>query len=428
MAQQYFIDPASIAGYQQFLPSSYYNAATPTKGSDEPKWEPYSKDGYYYSTENSWPIEDRYIPGASYGASHSYRKTANQIRAYQDLMPYYIDAIGQNAPAAAQIGVDVAKQTSPQYAELMLQLYNTYGPALNQIGNKVADINAQAQAQRDLNVMQGTGKDLLAETLAQSKMVDPEFYATRATTADSIAKLLASIDPTGKLTGTERDEIAQGAARDAAARGTLFAPSQTDIIANAMRYGKAASEKASLNQSTLANAINSASNFLPNSKTGFDPFQIATGRSATSNSGESKFTGVSSSNPIMDLSSSMFGNMTSLTNNSSTNQTQKEIAQMNIDANKKDWLDKFSQFSSAAGSMTSSMGNIGMMAGMCWVAREVYGANNPNWLKFRNWLLCDAPVWFRELYRENGERFAKFISNKPLLKFIIKKWMDARIK
>lgn len=64
----------------------------------------------------------------------------------------------------------------------------------------------------------------------------------------------------------------------------------------------------------------------------------------------------------------------------------------------------------------------------CWVAREVYGEDNPKWLLFRNWMLCDAPSWFRNIYIKYGERFAKFISNKPLLKNIIRSWMNTKIK
>ena len=88
-----------------------------------------------------------------------------------------------------------------------------------------------------------------------------------------------------------------------------------------------------------------------------------------------------------------------------------------------------------ASSSSGFMGAIGKIgsaaigAGLfCWVAREVYGADNPKWLQFRAWMLNDAPSWFRALYVGYGERFAKFISNKPLLKRIIRKWMDTKIK
>ena len=67
-------------------------------------------------------------------------------------------------------------------------------------------------------------------------------------------------------------------------------------------------------------------------------------------------------------------------------------------------------------------------AGMfCWVAREVYGARNPRWLQFRQWVIHKSPNWFFRLYAKYGERFAEFISNKPLIKKFIRKWMDTKI-
>ena len=64
----------------------------------------------------------------------------------------------------------------------------------------------------------------------------------------------------------------------------------------------------------------------------------------------------------------------------------------------------------------------------CWVAREVYGVNNPMWLLFREWLFTESPSWFKATYLKYGERFAKFIKNKPRLKKIIRTWMTSRIK
>ncbi len=73
-------------------------------------------------------------------------------------------------------------------------------------------------------------------------------------------------------------------------------------------------------------------------------------------------------------------------------------------------------------------GDIASAMIICWVAREVYGIDNPKWIEFREWMLNDAPSWFRNLYIKYGERFAKFISNKPLVKSIIRKWMNTKIK
>jgi hypothetical protein len=64
----------------------------------------------------------------------------------------------------------------------------------------------------------------------------------------------------------------------------------------------------------------------------------------------------------------------------------------------------------------------------CWVAREVYGPTNPQWLMFREWMFNESPKWFFNLYIEYGERFANWISNKPRIKSVIRKWMDSKIR
>jgi len=63
----------------------------------------------------------------------------------------------------------------------------------------------------------------------------------------------------------------------------------------------------------------------------------------------------------------------------------------------------------------------------CWVAREVYGVHNPAWMAFRYWMLNESPSWFRATYLKYGERFARFIADKPRLKARIRMWMDTKI-
>ena len=65
---------------------------------------------------------------------------------------------------------------------------------------------------------------------------------------------------------------------------------------------------------------------------------------------------------------------------------------------------------------------------ICWVAREVYGINDERWIIFRTWLITQAPLWFVKLYVSYGEKFAKYISDKPKLKAMIKWWMNKKIK
>jgi hypothetical protein len=79
----------------------------------------------------------------------------------------------------------------------------------------------------------------------------------------------------------------------------------------------------------------------------------------------------------------------------------------------------------------AAIGAGGMMGGAsimkCWVAREVYGATNPAWVAFRDWLTHDAPKWLDNAYIKYGERIAAFIKDKPVLKNLIRRWMDSKI-
>lgn len=75
----------------------------------------------------------------------------------------------------------------------------------------------------------------------------------------------------------------------------------------------------------------------------------------------------------------------------------------------------------------SAQSGAGMMAMMCWVARAIYGEDNPQWIVFRTWLVLYAPSWFRELYTTYGERFADFINKYPFIKPIIKPFFDSRV-
>jgi hypothetical protein len=81
------------------------------------------------------------------------------------------------------------------------------------------------------------------------------------------------------------------------------------------------------------------------------------------------------------------------------------------------------------GGMMQGLGSLGGgLLALCWVAREVYGNKDIRWMLFREWLMSDSPAWFRALYIKHGEKFALWISNKPRIKSIIRKFMDSRIE
>lgn len=79
--------------------------------------------------------------------------------------------------------------------------------------------------------------------------------------------------------------------------------------------------------------------------------------------------------------------------------------------------------------MMSAVGSIAGAAILaCWVAREVYGTKTNEWIIFRQWMENESPKWFKNLYYQEGERFAEFISDKPMLKSIVKSAMDIVVK
>jgi hypothetical protein len=60
----------------------------------------------------------------------------------------------------------------------------------------------------------------------------------------------------------------------------------------------------------------------------------------------------------------------------------------------------------------------------CWVAREVYGTQNPKWVEFRHWLLNKAPDDVRAFYLENGPHIAENIKGDEVAKIRLKRCMD----
>lgn len=84
--------------------------------------------------------------------------------------------------------------------------------------------------------------------------------------------------------------------------------------------------------------------------------------------------------------------------------------------------------SSLTGNLAGSIIPLAASFLFCWVAREVYGTKTGTWKVFRSWMLEKAPEWLRNAYIKYGPQVAVFISDKPVLKSIIRRWMDSKIE
>lgn len=404
-----------------FSPSGLFGGGIFGGGGEAPRWNPYTQNGQYYWADPAHknPVPLSTVPGARLSPDRTSQQFANQTQSLQTLLPYISAAINAQQLPTALSDLNTAQVTAPGYAQLQTQLFNQYGPQLNAIGNEIQRRNALAQADTENAVITGPGKDLVNNAYQLSQVYDKPYYDTRQSTADQLSKLFSSIDLSGGLSGTERNEVGQGLAREGAQRGTGFAPSNTETVSNAMRYGQAGYNRQQQAKSNLSDAISKASAFLPTAKSGVDVFQVATGRPSQPNPGASLVPSATTTGNSSNFG--LAGNLLGGMNNATMNNA-------NIEANQKDWLDKFTQLTGGISNIASSVGSLGSVAGAaCWIAREVYGIDNPKWVQFREWLFTKAPKWFLKFYIMNGRFIAETIKPFPAIKFLIRKWMDSKI-
>lgn len=69
-------------------------------------------------------------------------------------------------------------------------------------------------------------------------------------------------------------------------------------------------------------------------------------------------------------------------------------------------------------------GAAGGAAAFCAIAQEVYGVDNPKWIRFREWLFREAPVWLFAWYGRNQYRVAAWLKDKPRIKRVVRFFMD----
>lgn len=326
-------------------------------------------------------------------------------------LPDLTRVTGENILPLEQARINASRAITPQENQLALDTYRQFGPILNQIGNQISRDNQLAAVGSDAATLAKANETGLVDAaLALQRKADPEFYKMREALGRQGTSLLESFGGAG-LSGSESEEIARGLNRTNVAGGVNDIGSPTAAIRNAMTFGQAGQNR----RNSLAQALATTSQAMQGTKSGFDPFQVATGRSAFSgNTGENKFAGSQTSG----LGQNTMGLTTNLLSQAGENQRLSQ----NINSQRRDSLDRFG---ATFGTVMNGIGAVTRPG--CWVAREVYGDCNPRWRLFRVWLMSKAPRWFYNLYMTRGEWFASKIKDKPKIKALIRRWMDSRI-
>ena len=217
--------------------------------------------------------------------------TAQALEAMQAGYPGYLGMLRLQAEADAQKQLEMAQQYAPQLARQQLGLATEMMPRYGQIGRDETYRDRMSDAATGVDVLRGPGGAMIDETFAKARQIDPEFYGRRAQTSGMLGDLLRSFaapgtvteqNPfgtfTGALSGSEREEIQRSLNQQRARSGGMGGPTaMTDVVANAMKFGQGVQNR----RDALGRALGQATSFLPASRSGFDPLQVALGRPST---------------------------------------------------------------------------------------------------------------------------------------------------
>lgn len=231
-------------------------------------------------------------------------------------------------------GMQTLKESlSPRQNALDLKMYQDFGGQFAKVGSDIARQNAQAQAETDLGIVSGTGRQLAREAMITQREADPEAYRARALALGQLEQLNSSlVNPDAGMSGSERAEIDRSLARGNFASGSGATPTATSTVGNAMAFGQAGEARRGQRQGAIANAAQLAAGAVQPLSSRIDTFQLTTGRPSTS-AGENRQQNVQN----VGEASNQMG--TNLFNNVS--QTRQQENQIN--ASRKSWIDRVTE-------------------------------------------------------------------------------------
>ena len=226
--------------------------------------------------------------------------------------PAIMGAIRSQLRPTAEAELAVQREFDPQQRRLAYEglvgseaakkLPAGYVPGVReyaQLGADVDNITRRGGAGTDLDIMRMQGPYMAEATMDQLAQTDQPWLRTRETGAQKVQDLLGSINM-GGLSGGERAEIERMNARRNLQRGSAGGGGNLTAIENAMQFGSALDRK----RAALGNALQTATNFMAGSRSGFDPVQATLGRGSGTNQIASGFQGVQ---PVQNYSNQMPG-------------------------------------------------------------------------------------------------------------------------
>jgi hypothetical protein len=266
--------------------------------------------------------------------------TANEstdevLGAIRGNLPGLMEAYNQQVLPQSRTELEAAKEISPEYNQLMADLYKQFAPELARTGSEIDRETRLASAATDVDVLKGSGGDLARAYSEIDRELNPEYYSVRENSASRLNELLGE--------SLDRPDIAaeRAIAQEEARTGNDIAPSATNTIAAAMDFGDAREQR----KNNLSNIISQATSFMgPASNQQFNPATTILNR-PTSNTGQTQFAGVNKpSSQAYQSGGDLMNNVSSFQNNA-----------MGINANRRDVMDRVTQGVDSVGGFIGNM-------------------------------------------------------------------------
>ena len=229
---------------------------------------------------------------------------------YAASYPDIMEAIRGQLKPTAQKELDIQREFDPQQRRLAYEgligseaakkLPEGFVPGIRehaQLGADVDHITRRGAAGTDLDIMRLQGPYMAQATMDQLALTDKPWLESRAVGAQKLQDLLGSINM-GGLSGAERAEVERMNARRNLQRGQAGGGGNLTAIENAMQFGSALDRK----RAALGNALQTATNFMAGSRSGFDPVQATLGRGSGTNQIAAGFQGVQ---PVQNYANQM---------------------------------------------------------------------------------------------------------------------------
>lgn len=203
------------------------------------------------------------------------KSTEKMLQAYTKYLPGLLDITAQQIAPTEQAKLEAQRQTLPGYSDLYL---NTLTPAEIEAKRQTA----LGDVATNRMIFDGPGRDLISSARGIEALAAPELVQTRERVSKGFGDLLSTIDPTGALSPTEREEIRREVNRQNFERGNLGTPSQTSTVENAMMFGEAGRNRQLQSQAALGQALQGATSFLQGGAAPtFAPLETAMGKERT---------------------------------------------------------------------------------------------------------------------------------------------------